>query len=354
MKKIMFCGGGSAGHVMPNVALMRALKERFDVAYMGTDGIEKDIIRAEGYEFFTFSAPKLVRGKILKNLDIIPRLNVAVRACKAILKEQEPCLLFCKGGYASLPPALAAKKLKIPVMTHESDLSPGLANRIISRFATATLTSFPETAQKFARGIYCGPPLREEAIKGSRARAMEKFGMDARKTVLVFGGGSGSKKINEAVRAAAPQICRELNILHVCGRGNITACDVKGYFQFEYIKDMGLAYACADVAVARAGSNSAFELIVNKIPTLFIPLENGASRGDQVKNAEYFEREGLCRILRENQLSAESIKEEIFRTEKDTKLINNLNKSQIKCGNNSIIAAIENAVLLNKNNQKHV
>lgn len=348
MKTIMFCGGGSAGHVMPNIALMHALEKKYNVAYMGTDGIERSIVCAEGYPFFRFEAPKLVRGKIKPNLTLLPRLKKSVACATEILEQHTPCLLFCKGGYASLPPALAAKKLGIPVLTHESDLSAGLANKVISRFALATLTSFPETAEKFARGIYCGPPIRAEAAKGSRVRAMEKFGLDARQTVLVFGGGSGSKKINEAVRAAAPRICEKYNILHICGRGNLIKSNVTGYVQREYVKEMGLAYACADMAVARAGSNSAFELISCKIPTLFIPLENGASRGDQVKNALYFKKLGLCRVLRERDLTPEKLADEIFCTMDSPALIKNLEESAVRSGNRQIEAAIERAAIFGK------
>ena len=348
MKKIMFCGGGSAGHVMPNIALARELEGKFETEYMGTEGIEYTICRSEGIKFFTFSAPKLVRGKIFANLSIPAQLKRSVDEAKNILLREKPCLLFCKGGYVSLPPALAAKKLGIPVLTHESDLSPGLANKIISRFALATLTSFPETAEKFARGRYCGSPIRREARRGSRARAMEKFGLDARPTVLVFGGGSGSKAINAALREKIKDICAEYNVLHACGKGNKIDAKVYGYVQAEFIADIGEAYACADCAVARAGSNSAFELITNGIPTLFIPLENGATRGDQVKNAEYFAKAGLCRILREKELSPEKLKEKIFELMGDRQLKNNLKDFNPPRGNERIVAEIERAAIHSK------
>lgn len=341
MKKIMFCGGGSAGHVIPNVAIMNELEGRYSVEYMGTDGIEYSVIKAENYKFHMFCAPKFVRGKIIGNLTLPCRLKKSVAEAEAILRREKPCLLFCKGGYASLPPALAAKRLKIPVVAHESDLSAGLANKIISRFACVTLTSFPETAEKFRRGVYAGPPIRKGAYKTSRLRAMEKFGLDARQTVIVFGGGSGSRTINGAVRAAAPQICKEYNLLHICGKGNVQDARIEGYRQIEYTPDMGAVYACADFAVARAGSNSAFELLANSIPTIFIPLENRATRGDQVKNAQYFERAGVCRVLHENELSPERLIKELFALTADTALRKNLMNYPIKSGNRRIEAEIE-------------
>ena len=348
MKKIMFCGGGSAGHVMPNIALAHELKGKFAIEYMGTAGIEYSVCRAEGIKFFTFSAPKLVRGKILKNLSIPSELKKSIREAENILLREKPDLLFCKGGYVSLPPALAAKKLKIPVMTHESDLSPGLANKIISHVSVLTLTSFSETAEKFRRGRYCGTPIRREAIKAGRARAMKMFGLNDRRTVLIFGGGSGSRAINEAVRIGIRDLCDRYNVVHVCGRGNKIDAKIAGYVQLEFISEIGAAYACADCAVARAGSNSVFELIYNAVPALFIPLENGATRGDQLKNAQYFERRGLCRILRENQLSPETLKEQIDALMNDGDIKKSLQNCNITRGNERIAAEIERAVLHGK------
>ena len=348
MKKIMFCGGGSAGHVMPNIAIAGELPEGFAAEYMGTDGIEYSICRAEGIKFFMFSAPKLARGKLLCNLSVPCRLKKSVAEAGDILLRERPDVLFCKGGYASLPPALAAKKLKIPVIAHESDLSPGLANKIISRFAAVTLTSFPETAEKFRHGRYSGPPMRRQAISASRARAREKFGLDGRPTVLVFGGGSGSRAINEAVRGAVKELCREYNVLHICGKGNVTDANINGYRQFEFIPNIGEAYACADCAVARAGSNSAFELMANGLPTLFIPLENGATRGDQVKNAQYFEERGLCRVLRERELTPETLKEGIAALMADGKIKSALAACRPERGNERILAEIERVAMHGK------
>lgn len=234
------------------------------------------------------------------------------------------------------------------MITHESDLTPGLANKIISRFATVTLTSFPETAEKLKHGRYSGPPIRKQAMRASRARAMEKFGLDGRPTVLVFGGGSGSKTINEALRGAVAEICKNFNVLHVCGRGNKIDAQIDGYVQFEFIPDIGAAYACADCAIARAGSNSAFELLLNSVPTLFIPLENRATRGDQVKNAEYFKKRGLCRILRERDLTPRTLKEKTDELMHDNDLKSNLSSYHLSCGNERILAEIERVALHGK------
>ena len=208
---------------------------------------------------------------------------------------------------------------------------------------------FKGAAEKFRNGRYSGPPVRKEALRSSRARAKQKFGIDERPTILVFGGGSGSQKINAAIRAAARGLCERYNILHLCGKGNRTDAHIDGYLQIEFADDMGEIYACADYAVARAGSNSAFELIINGIPTLFIPLENGSTRGDQPKNARYFERADLCRVLSERELTPERLKVEIAKLTSDENIRRNLIGCGMSCGNDRIVFEIERMAIYSKN-----
>ncbi|MDE6001097.1 MAG: UDP-N-acetylglucosamine--N-acetylmuramyl-(pentapeptide) pyrophosphoryl-undecaprenol N-acetylglucosamine transferase [Clostridia bacterium] len=340
MKKIMFCGGGSAGHVIPNVALIEELKDKFEICYIGTGAIEKSICKANQIEFYKFDAVKFVRGKILCNLTIPYRLFKSVGQAGKILDEVKPDLIFCKGGYVSIPPAFAAKKRNIPVLTHESDISAGLANKLIAGRCERVFTSFPATAGKFDNGVYTGTPMRQRLFNRDREQAKKMFGLDSRPTLIVFGGGSGSKIINDNLRAAVLEICRKYNVLHVCGKGNAIDAKISGYKQIEFADDMGAVYACADAAVARCGSNSANELIALKIPTLFIPLQNSRSRGDQVKNAEYFSKEGLCRVLREKQLTPQTLKQEIVNLFNDEKLKTALAASSVECGNQRIINEI--------------
>lgn len=344
MKKIMFCGGGSAGHVIPNIALYERLRDSYDLAYIGTDGIEKRICDDFGVKFYEFSGVKLVRGKIFCNLSIPFKLLKSNKQCRVILKNVKPDLLFCKGGYASLPPALAAAKLGIPVLTHESDLTAGIANKIIATKSEKVLTSFPDTAARFKNGVCTGSPMRNMLFNRDSVAARQKFGLDNRPTVLVFGGGSGSKIINDSLREILFRLCRQFNVLHVCGKGNTVESNIYGYRQIEFSDDMGEVYACAEYAVARCGSNSAHELIALKIPTLFIPLDNGASRGDQVKNAKYFENSGLCRVLPEKELSPQSLYEGIIGLAADEKLKAALQESNLECGNDNIIKEIESII----------
>lgn len=344
MKKIAFCGGGSAGHVMPNIALIEELKDKYEIRYIGTDAIERDICRTRGIKFLPFEGVKLRRGKILANLKIPFKLFKSVRQCKKIIAEEKPDLLFCKGGYACVPPALAAAKAGIPVLTHESDLSMGLANKFIARKCRRVLTAFPSTARKIKNGVYAGTPMRADLFGRDKAEEKRRLGLDNRPVILVFGGGSGSEIINANLRKTAAKLCREFNILHACGKGRTVQTNIDGYRQIEFAEDMGALYACADYAVARCGSNSAHELLALKIPTLFIPLGNKSSRGDQIANAQYFLSEGLCRVLDEKELSPERLYSEIRALVSDEKIKIALQGCNLQRGNEFIIEEIKAAL----------
>jgi UDP-N-acetylglucosamine--N-acetylmuramyl-(pentapeptide) pyrophosphoryl-undecaprenol N-acetylglucosamine transferase len=341
MKRILFCGGGSAGHVMPNVALIQNLKTQFDICYIGTGGIEREICVTHGIKFYEFDAVKLVRGKVWCNIAIPFKLIKSINQAKKIIKKLQPDLLFCKGGYVCVPAAFAAHSQKVPIITHESDLTVGLANRIIAPICKSVLCAFPNTANKIKNGKFVGTPMRDSLFNRSKSEAKAHFVLDDRKTIIVFGGGSGSTLINNAIRSAAPLLCKKYNILHICGKGNKINSSNYGYYQFEFVDDMGLIFACADCAVARCGANSAFELIALKIPTLFIPLQNGATRGDQVKNAEYFKENGLCHVLKESELNPERLTQKIENVLDDKKLKTTLESFDLKRGNEKIINEIK-------------
>ena len=341
MKTILFCGGGSAGHVIPNIALIEEFKSAYNCVYIGTGGIEKEICKQNNVEFYECNTPKLVRGKILVNLKLPFKLFKSVGQAGKILDEIKPDMIFSKGGYACVPAVMAAKKRNISVITHESDIQPGLATKFIARRCKKVLTSFPQTAHMFRNGIYTGSPMRKNLFEGDRAKAMEHFDLDFRPTVLVLGGGSGSKIINENIRKIAAKVCKDYNILHLCGKNNVVESNIYGYKQIEFAQNMGQIYSCADVAVSRCGSNTAFELLALKIPTLFIPLANRASRGDQVKNAQFFKENGLCEVLNESDLNAESLFNGISSVLSNGKIKAALERSTVKCGNNLIKTEVQ-------------
>lgn len=338
MKKVLFTGGGSAGHVVPNIALIDALKREADVCYIGTDGPEKAIVAAQKIPYFEISCPKLIRGFSLENFKIPAAFRRAEKQAEEGLLAFRPDVVFSKGGYVALPVVFAAKKLKIPCLTHESDLSPGLANRLMAKKCRYVLTSFPETAERFRNGKYCGSPLREELFAGNRDKAAAKYRFSGKKKVLlVFGGGSGSRAINDALRANVVRLSRKFDILHLCGKGNLVESNIPGYVQKEYEKDMADAYAVADVVVSRAGSNTVFELLALKKVAVLVPLE-GRTRGDQAENAAYFRKRGLCRVLKQSELPF--LPEAIEDAVRDETLRETLALSDYSSGNANILHEI--------------
>lgn len=341
MKKIIFTGGGSAGHVLPNVALMEDLLSigAAEIGYVGTDGIEKDIISAWNVPYFQIRCPKLVRGggwqAFKKNVKIPAAFITAVKQAKTALRGFQPDVVFSKGGYVALPVVVAAKQLKIPCYAHESDVTLGLANRLSAPFCKRVFTSFPETAKRLRKGVHSGAPIRRIVFSSTKAEARRLLNIPfCASVVLIFGGGSGSTVINEAVREHLSMLTGAYVILHVCGKGNVIKSEEKNYRQFEFVADMGMLYAAADVVVARSGAGTVFEILALKKPALFIPLE-GQTRGDQVQNAEYFAAKGLCRVLRQAKLQA--LPQEIEKTLLDPLLQTNLENSNYPCGNTAIL-----------------
>ncbi len=338
MKYILFCGGGSAGHVVPNLAVMNELKYTHRIAYVGTGGIEKRLLAETNFPFFEIDCPKLVRSVCLDNFSIPKRLHRAKKEAIELLTREKPDLVVSKGGYASYPAVYAAHKLKIPVLTHESDLKPGLTTKMIAKKCNFVLTSFPETAGLFPNGRYVGSPMRKELFRSEKGRARRKFQLPPEgKVLLVLGGGSGSRAINEAVHENLSRLLKKYAILHLCGKGNLMEDPPEGYFQREFENDMASAYAACDLVLSRAGSNTVFETIALKKPALLVPLEKN-SRGDQLFNALYFEKRHLAKILRESELSA--LPEALESLEEDKELFKALSESEIKSGTPQILQVI--------------
>ncbi|MDE5547504.1 MAG: UDP-N-acetylglucosamine--N-acetylmuramyl-(pentapeptide) pyrophosphoryl-undecaprenol N-acetylglucosamine transferase [Clostridia bacterium] len=342
MKRILFTGGGSAGHVVPNLAIMNELKYTHRISYMGTGGIELTLIGNCGYPFFRVDCPKLVRSFTLENLKIPHRLKQAKKEALAVLEREKPDLVFSKGGFASYPAVRAAQKMGIPVLTHESDLSPGLCTKLIAKKCKLVLTSFPETATLFPNGKCVGSPIRREVLNGEKSRAMRKFCLPAGLPVLlVLGGGSGSLALNNAIRNNLPVLLKKFRILHLCGKGNLLDNPPEGYVQREFETDMGSAYACADLVLSRAGSNTVFEILALKKPAVLVPLEKN-SRGDQLENALYFEKRGLCAVLREANLS--ELPETLSQTVTNAALAANLKEADIRNGTPAILELIKSCI----------
>ena len=345
MQTIVFTGGGSAGHVVPNIALIEELlsKTENNLHYIGTDGIEKRLITPWQIPFHTLTCPKLIRGGGLRgfknNIQIPWAFYRAVKQAKHILQQIKPDVVFSKGGYVSLPVVMAAKRLHIPCYAHESDYSVGLANKLSAKYCKKVFTSFPETAKKIKHGTYSGSLIRRSILTSTKAEARKKLHVGFHdKVVLIFGGGSGSEKINATVRKHIKTLCEKYVVIHACGKGNVIDSNIQNYHQTEFIEDMATAYACADVIVARAGSGTVFEILAKKKPSILIPLE-GQTRGDQMENARYFAQKGLCYTLFERRLN--TLPQAIEKVLLDKELLARLQESGFTSGNATVLRALQ-------------
>lgn len=312
MTRIVLTGGGTAGHVMPHLAMLPLYKGLdWELIYIGSSGIEKDLARDAGLTYYTIQTGKLRRYFSLENFFDIFRLIVGVLQSFQLLLKLKPDLVFSKGGFVSVPVAFAAWVLRIPVVSHESDLTPGLANRLIEPFCSIIFHAFPETARylKAKRKLQAGIPVRDVLFRGDAqaGRALCGFQEADRKTILVMGGSLGAERINLCLQEILPNLVSSYNVVHLTGKGKQLAFTHERYKAFEYVSG-GLEniFACADLVVSRAGANSLFELKALRKPMLLIPLEIG-SRGDQVHNAKSFEKMGWAQVLSEKELSPESL-----------------------------------------------
>ena len=302
MKRIVLTGGGTAGHVSPNLSLIpRLIAAGYEIHYIGrSSGIEYDLICGlEGVTYHAVNSGKLRRYFSLENITDGFRVAQGVAQAYALMKAIRPDVCFSKGGFVSIPVVIAAHTLGVPTVCHESDLTPGLANRISARFADVIATTFPECAEALGdKGVATGTPLREELFAGDRARGLRMASFHGAKPVLLVTGGSqGAQSVNAVLRKCLPELIRRMDILHLCGSGNLDESlrNTVGYTQIEFLKDeMPDAYAVADIVLSRAGSNTLAELLALRKPMLLVPYPLSASRGDQIKNAENYCSQGFC------------------------------------------------------------
>jgi len=318
-KRILLTGGGTAGHVTPNIALIPGLKERnYTIKYIGSkDGIEKKLITEMGIDYNSISTGKLRRYFSLKNFTDPFRVLAGYNQAKKIIKKYDPNIVFSKGGFVSVPVVLAAKHYKVPVIIHESDMTPGLANKLSFSAATTVCHNFPETAQYLPEGksLLTGSPIREELKKGNADKGLEFCGFTKDKPVImVIGGSLGAQRVNELVRASLDELTKEFQIVHLCGAGKTEPSldNMEGYVQFEYIKDeLKDLFAMSSLIISRAGANAICEILALEKPSVLIPLSAKASRGDQILNANSFKKQGFCEVLDEDTLTKEQLIETV-------------------------------------------
>ena len=320
MKRIVLTGGGTAGHVTPNIALLPRLKELgYDVHYIGSyNGIEKTLMEGCQVPYYGISSGKLRRYFDLKNFSDPFKVLKGFSEASKLLKKLKPDVVFSKGGFVSVPVVIAAKQLHIPVIIHESDMTPGLANKLSIPAASKVCCNFPETISHLPKGkaVLSGSPIRQELLTGDRTKALQFTGLSGTKPVLLIIGGSlGSVVVNEAVRSILPKLLKKFEIIHLCGKGKLdqTLTALNGYVQYEYISDeLKDLFALSDIVISRAGANSICEFLALRKPALLIPLSAAASRGDQILNAHSFEKQGYASVLEEEQLSGDSLYESLI------------------------------------------
>ena len=350
MKRIILTGGGTAGHVTPNIALLPRLKELgYDIQYIGSyTGIEKELIEPFGIPYHGISSGKLRRYFSVQNFTDPFRVLKGFREAHKLIRQLKPDVIFSKGGFVSVPVVLAGKRCKVPVIIHESDMTPGLANKIAIPSAAKVCCNFPETLKSLPEGkaVLTGSPIRQELLSGNKIAAMDMCHFTSDKPViLVIGGSLGAVAVNNAVREALPELLKDFQIIHLCGKGKMDESlkDVEGYCQFEYIKnELRNLFALADIVISRAGANAICELLALRKPNLLIPLSANASRGDQILNARSFERQGFSLVLEEEQLTKETLLAAVKNLyENRTTFINSMKNSGQQDSIGTIIKLIE-------------
>lgn len=315
MKRIVLTGGGTAGHVTPNIALIPELQKLdYDIHYVGSyDGIEKKLIEEMGIPYYGISSGKLRRYFSLRNFTDPFRVIKGLGEAKKLMKELKPDVVFSKGGFVSVPVVFAASAKKIPIIIHESDMTPGLANKLALPKASKVCCNFPETKDLFPEGkaIITGTPIRKELFDGDAAYAFTYCGFTENKPVLlVVGGSTGSAIINQTIRENLDRLLQTFNVIHLCGKDKKDSAydNIPGYVQYEYVKkELSSMLALCDIIVSRAGANAICELLALRKPNILIPLSAAASRGDQILNADSFKKSGYSYVIKEEELSTETL-----------------------------------------------
>lgn len=319
MRRIILTGGGTAGHVTPNIALIPELQKRgFEIHYIGSKtGIEKELICNFDIPYYGISSGKLRRYFDVKNFTDPFRILKGYSEASKIIKKIKPDVIFSKGGFVTVPVVKAAARRKVPCVLHESDISPGLANRLCLSSATSICANFPETIANLPKdkAYLTGTPIRGELFTGNRLKGLDFCGFTANKPIiLVVGGSLGAVRVNEAVREILPQLLEKYQVIHLCGKDKVDASleGTEGYVQYEYIqKELSDLLDAADFVISRAGANAICELLALRKPNILIPLSLEASRGDQILNATSFEKQGFSYVIKEEDLTSERLLEAV-------------------------------------------
>lgn len=314
--KIILTGGGTAGHVVPNLALIEDLKLMgWQVEYIGSkDGIEKGLVQDSHVPFYPVHSGKLRRYFSWKNFTDLFRIFWGIVQSYRLLNQLKPDIVFSKGGFVAFPVVVGAWLNRIPVVAHESDMTPGLANRLSFPFVDKICVNFA-TAQKYfkqqERVIVTGTPIRQALLKGNKEKGLAYCGFNSEKPcLLIIGGSQGASALNTCIRQSLPILCQKFQVIHLCGKGKIDTeyLNRKDYCQFEYVKEeLADLFAASDIVISRAGANTLCEILALTKRHILIPLPQQVSRGDQVHNARYFQQQGISIVIEEETLSPKTL-----------------------------------------------
>lgn len=351
---VVFTGGGTAGHVVPNLVLIDELKqEGCKITYIGSaDGIEKTMVESKAIDFRSISCGKLRRYFSFKNALDPFKIVLGIVQSFFLLGKLKPNVVFSKGGFVAFPVVVAAWLNRIPVVAHESDMSPGLANRLCFPFVNKICLTFDAGKKHIKRQDkveVTGTPLREQLFLGNQAKGLELCGFTADKPcLLVIGGSMGSELINRCVRESLPQLTQTFQIIHICGKGKIehTLVDVEGYKQFEFVQDeLADLFAAASLIISRSGANSLYEVLALNKPHVLIPLSAKVSRGDQIQNARYFEKLGISTVIQDESLNEQALLDAIQYVKlNESEIIEKIKELHIKSASKHIIEIIKEQV----------
>lgn len=360
-KRIVLTGGGTAGHVTPNIALIPELqKQGYDIHYIGSyNGIESQLIGDLGIPYYGISSGKLRRYIDVKNLSDPFKVVKGLGQARHLLGKIKPDVVFSKGGFVAVPVVLAAKSRGIPCVIHESDMTPGLANKICIPCAHRVCTNFPETMKHLPanKAVLTGSPIRQELFQGDKAKGLAfcKF-QSGKPVILIIGGSLGAAAVNDAVRAILPKLLEKFQIIHLCGKGKVddSLQGTAGYVQYEYIKEeLSDLMAAADIMISRAGANAICEILALRKPNILIPLSAEASRGDQILNAASFEKSGYSIVIQENEISNDKLYDAVISAyENRAKYEKAMAKSQLNNSIEKIVGLINEARKHNKKLKK--
>lgn len=352
--RIVFTGGGTAGHVTPNIALIQEFKKTgWAIDYVGSaEGIEKAMIENINIPFHAVHSGKLRRYFSLKNMLDPFKIVLGIMQSFWLFRKLKPNVVFSKGGFVAFPVVVGAWLNRIPVIAHESDMSPGLANRLSFPFVNKICLTFSAGAKHFKKQDkieVTGTPIRQQLFAGNKEKGLELCGFNALKPcILVIGGSLGAGSINASVRDALNQLTQQFQIIHLCGKGKVepSLAHMDAYHQFEYVnEELADLFAASSIIISRAGANSLYEILALGKPHILIPLSSQVSRGDQIQNARYFQDLGISVVIQDQLLNAESLLQALQQVIQDKDIIDNKIKAlKIESATQKIVALIKEQV----------